>query len=101
MEHLAAVAPRQLHVDQHDREGLFGQKACGLGLVVGDGHAVAAVTQQVPEIRTQVGIVIDHQHQRLAQCLIDQAQQMGEIDRLGQHLPCSGGQPSSAVALLA
>ena len=61
-------------------------------LVVGQADAVAALAQQIPEVGAQVGVVVDDQHQRLANGFVDQAQQLGQIDRLGQDLPGAGVQ---------
>ena len=68
------------------------RRLAAAGLVVGQADPVAALAQQVPQARAQVGIVIHHQDQRLAQGLVDQAQQLREIDRLGQDLPGAGRQ---------
>ena len=89
-EHGAAVAVGQFHVDQHDRERTVSQVLRRLTLIVGQADPVAALAEQVPEVGPQVLVVVDHHDQRLTQGLVHQLQELGKIDRLGEHLPRPG-----------
>ena len=55
-----------------------------------DPNAEPTLAEQVPEVGAEVAVVIDDQDQRLAECLVDQREEHGEVDRLGDDLPGPG-----------
>ncbi len=52
--------------------------------------AKATVAEQVPEIGTEVVVVVDHQDQGLVEDFLHEPQELAEVDRLGDHLPGPG-----------
>ena len=80
----AAVAVGYLHVDQDDLECRLLERLGRLAAVVRQADAEAALAEQVPEVCAQVAVVVDDQDQRLAERLVDQPEQRGEVDRLGE-----------------
>ena len=63
-----------------------------LAAVVRDPDAEPTLAEQVPEVGAEVAVVVDDQDQRLAERLVDQPEERGEVDRLGNDLPGPGGE---------
>ena len=91
-EHGVAVAVRDLHIDQDDLERRLLELLGRLAAVVRQADAEPTLAEQVPEVAAEVAVVVDDQDQRLAERLVDQPEELGEVDRLGKHLPGPGGE---------